>query len=237
MKEGAEPSKEQADWRKMIKPLTDPFKNKRELMVQTQLVPRGIGDTNVLDAMSSVPRHHFVPERVMHDSYGDHPLPIGEGQTMSQPYIVALMTELLELPGDERLNILEVGTGSGYQAAILAWMGHDVVSVERFDSIARDARDLLDPLEYKGKVTVVIGDGSLGWPEKAPYDRVIITAAAPKIPDETAKQLKTGGILVMPRGDMAVQKMIQMKKGENELRINESIGCRFVPLIGEDGFH
>jgi len=158
---------------------SDPYAGEREAMVRRQIAGRGIIDPRVLDALRAVPRHAFVPPEKACRAYEDHPLEIGSGQTISQPYMVAKMTELLELTPQSR--VLEIGTGSGYQAAILAELAGDVVSVERFSHLAETARETLESLEY-GNVTVVVGDGSLGWPERAPYDGIIVTAAAPALP-------------------------------------------------------
>lgn len=176
---------------------SDPYAGEREAMVRRQIAGRGIIDPRVLDALRTVPRHAFVPPEKACRAYEDHPLEIGSGQTISQPYMVAKMTELLELTPQSR--VLEIGTGSGYQAAILAELAGDVVSVERFSHLAETARETLESLEY-GNVTVVVGDGSLGWPERAPYDGIIVTAAAPALPPSLRSQLAPGDAWCVPWG-------------------------------------
>ena len=173
-------------------------------MGRRQIAGRGIIDPRVLDALRTVPRHAFVPPEKACRAYEDHPLEIGSGQTISQPYMVAKMTELLELTPQSR--VLEIGTGSGYQAAILAELAGDVVSVERFSHLAETARETLESLEY-GNLTVVVGDGSLGWPERAPYDGIIVTAAAPALPPSLRSQLAPGGRLVCPVGSRDLQQL------------------------------
>lgn len=202
-------------------------------MVQEQLIPRGIKDKKVISAFLKVPREKFVPEEMRRYAYEDTPLSIGEGQTISQPYIVALMTECLNLIGKEK--ILEIGTGSGYQTAILAEIGCEVYSIERIQSLAERAKNLLNELGYK--VNIKIGDGTLGWKEYAPYDRIIVTAAGPDIPSCLISQLSDKeGRLIMPVGDRFVQDLILViKKGEKIEKINYG-GCQFVPLIGEEGW-
>ena len=202
-------------------------------MVQTQIAARGIKDPRVLEAMRKVPRHLFVEEALKDQAYGDYPLPIGEGQTISQPYIVALMTEALELKGPEK--VLEVGTGSGYQAAILAELAKQVYSIERYPSLAHRAKRLLERLGYRN-VIIRVGDGTKGWPEVAPFDAIIVTAAGPKIPEPLLEQLKDGGRLVMPVGDQWSQYLIKVTKKGDRL-IKENLGAvRFVKLVGEYGF-
>jgi len=202
-------------------------------MVQEQLIPRGITDRRVLEALVKVPRHLFVPEALWHQAYSDRPLPIGYGQTISQPYIVALMTEALELQGDER--VLEVGTGSGYQAAILAELAKQVYSVERMPELARRARRILDRLGY-GNVLIRVGDGSKGWPERAPFDAIIVTAGAPKVPKALLQQLKVGGRMVIPVGDEHSQELLKIVRLKDGFQQEELGGCRFVKLIGEEGW-
>ncbi len=208
------------------------FDEQRERMVQDQLERRGITDERVLDAFRAVPRHRFVPEAQRDRAYGDHPLPVGEGQTISQPYMVASMTEALELTENER--VLEVGTGSGYQAAILAELADTVISIERHESLAEQARSLLDELGYK--VTVIEGDGTLGYPERAPYDGILVTAGSPEIPEPLKEQLTDGGRLVIPVGDKVDQQLIVGTQTEEGFTKQERFGCRFVPLIGEHGW-
>lgn len=205
----------------------------RRRMVEDQLVARGIRDREVLRAMGRVPRHRFVEEALRARAYGDHPLPIGHGQTISQPYMVALMTEALGLTGDER--VLEIGTGSGYQTAVLAEIAERVLSIERVAPLARRARALLEELGYHG-VAVRHGDGTLGWPEHAPYDAVIVTAGAPRAPRRLIEQLVEGGRLVVPVGDRSVQRLLRVTRaGEGTLE-EDLGGCVFVPLRGSDGW-
>jgi len=208
------------------------FEILRKNMVKTQLIPRGIKDKKVINAFLKVPREKFIPIELRKFAYDDSPLPIGEGQTISQPYIVAFMTELLELKGGEK--ILEIGTGSGYQSAILCEIGCDVYSVERIPILAERAKKIFEQLNYRVKVK--IGDGTLGWKEYSPYDRIIVTAGGPKIPDELLFQLKDGGKLVMPVGDMFSQDIIRITKINNKF-IKENFGpCQFVPLKGKNGW-
>jgi protein-L-isoaspartate(D-aspartate) O-methyltransferase len=202
-------------------------------MVEHQLRRRGIKDPRVLSAMERVPRHRFLPHADEPGAYNDYPLPIGDGQTISQPYMVALMTEALRLNGDER--VLEIGTGSGYQAAILAELSGEVYSIERFATLGERASSLLADLGYHG-VTVLVGDGSSGYPEKAPYDRIIVTAACPKIADPWVEQLADGGILVAPVGDRWGQTLTRVTKRGDGLDHQNLGGCVFVPLIGEHGW-
>lgn len=206
----------------------------REVMVETQLVMRGIKDIRVLDAMKKVRRHLFIPEALWGSAYDDIALPIGEGQTISQPYMVAAMTELLELTGDEK--VLEIGTGSGYQAAVLAELAREVYTIERIPRLADEARLRLEGLEYRN-VTVLTGDGSRGLEEKSPFDRIIITAAAPELPEIVVKQLKEGGIIIAPVGDRTSQVVIKGRKKKGVLAEEFHTPCIFVPLIGEYGWH
>lgn len=208
----------------------------RVRMVKDQMEDRGIRDPEVLKAFRAVPRHYFMPNRQSFLAYGDHPVATWAGQTISQPYIVALMTELLNL-GETPLKVLEVGTGSGYQSAILAYLGHHVVSIERLPELVEFAQENLSQLTFKGEITVVQGDGSLGYPEEAPYDRVIVTAGAPHVPEHLVEQLVIGGRLVIPCGSNYVQDLICIDRiTETETRRTRSIGCTFVPLLGKDGF-
>lgn len=213
---------------------SDPYAGEREAMVRRQIAGRGIIAPRVLDALRTVPRHAFVPPEKACRAYEDHPLEIGSGQTISQPYMVAKMTELLELTPQSR--VLEIGTGSGYQAAILAELAGDVVSVERFSHLAETARETLESLEY-GNVTVVVGDGSLGWPERAPYDGIIVTAAAPALPPSLRSQLAPGGRLVCPVGSRDLQQLKVLVRGpEDRFAEYDSIRCMFVPLVGREGW-
>lgn len=194
-----------------------------------QLMKRGIHDSAVLAAMGKIPRHLFVPEEEREASYTDHPLAIGEGQTISQPYIVALMTEELSVrPG---LKVLDVGTGSGYQAALLAELGANVFSIERIASLSESASKTLRRLEYN-QVILRVGDGSLGWPEEAPYDGIIVTACAPEVPAALLEQLAEGGRLVIPIGSTLAQTLMVFERSRGEWVKREVCGCIFVPLIG-----
>ncbi len=200
----------------------------RRKMVDEQIVRRGVKDRAVLSAMRSVPRHEFVPEEYRLSAYEDRPLPIGEDQTISQPYIVALMTELLELEGEER--ILEVGTGSGYQAAVLAEIAREVYTIEILKKLADSAQERLDRLFYRN-IHVRHGDAYPGWPEKAPFDGIIVTAAPRRIPQPLVDQLVDGGRLVVPMGDFYQDLMVIMKKdGLDQRRV---IPVRFVPMTGQ----
>jgi protein-L-isoaspartate(D-aspartate) O-methyltransferase len=205
----------------------------RKEMVRTQLLPRGISDRGVIDAMLKVPRHLFVNEALRHRAYDDCALPIGEGQTISQPYMVAVMTELLELDGDER--VLEIGTGSGYQAAVLAELAREVFTVERIEDIAKKAETLLRELGYDN-VYVFVGDGTKGLPEYAPFDRILITAGTPEIPEVLKKQLSDGGIIVAPVGSKYSQQLFRLIKKGHTFKTEFHTPCVFVPLIGEYGW-
>ena len=206
----------------------------RERMVADQLRARGITDPRVLTAMGRVPRHRFVEEALAGRAYGDYPLPIGEKQTISQPYMVALMTQALELGGGER--VLEVGTGSGYQTAILAELAGKVYSVERIRALADRARAILEDLGYYN-VLIRVGDGTLGWREEAPFDAVLVTAAAPEVPAPLVEQLKPGGRLVIPVGGTTAQVLKSLvKDADGTVRESELVGCVFVKLVGEQGW-
>lgn len=205
----------------------------RERMVQTQLVARGISDPKVLYAMGKVPRHLFVEEALQSQAYGDFPLPIGEQQTISQPYIVAFMTEALGLTGEEK--VLEIGTGCGYQAAILAELAPEIYSIERLYTLASRARQILGSLRYFN-VKIKVGDGTLGWPEEAPFDAIIVTAAAPGIPKPLLDQLAMGGRLIIPVGDRSSQTLDVVHKTPEGLEHDYRGGCRFVKLIGSYGW-
>lgn len=209
------------------------FDEERKRMVQIQLKPRGIADENVLQAMGKVPRHRFVPEDLMQSAYDDRPLPIGAGQTISQPYMVALMTQCLELNGDEK--VLEIGSGSGYQAAILAELVQKVYTVERIEKLCNRTREVLKALGYTN-VEAIVGDGSGGWPEFAPYDGIMVTAGAPGIPDVLTEQLDGGGRLVVPTGGCYSQDLVVMRKVFGSLEKKTVCGCVFVPLIGKHGW-
>ena len=205
----------------------------RERMLAEQLVRRGIRDTRVLQAMGKVPRHLFVDEALAGRAYGDYPLPIGERQTISQPYMVALMTEALELVGHER--VLEIGTGSAYQTAILAELCSKVFSIERIKGLADRAVRTLDTLGNYN-VLVRVGDGSLGWREEAPFDAILVTAAAPTVPEALVEQLAPKGRLVIPVGDVYTQELRKGVKGEEGMRWSDLGGCVFVKLIGDRGW-
>jgi len=214
----------------------DRYKKQRSRMVETQIKSRGISDSRVLMAMETVPRHLFIDEGLIDQAYNDSPLPIGEKQTISQPYIVALMTQALELNGKER--VLEIGTGSGYQTAILASLAERVFSIERIAPLAVKARKILDRLNYYN-VALRVGDGSYGWKEEAPFDAIITTAAAPEIPQYLVEQLAVGGKLVVPIGGRDVQtlyKLTRLIENPQEIRKEDLGGCRFVSLIGESGW-
>ncbi|MDD5730960.1 MAG: protein-L-isoaspartate(D-aspartate) O-methyltransferase [Candidatus Omnitrophica bacterium] len=202
----------------------------RKRMVEDQLIARGIKDKFVLDAFYKIERHNFIPEALRQSAYADHPVPIGEGQTISQPYIVALMTEALGLSGREK--VLEIGTGSGYQAAILAELAKEVYTIERHGALAERTEALIKELGYKN-IKIRTGDGTLGWKEEAPFDRIIVTAAAPEIPQPLADQLKDGGKLIMPLGGAFGQILTLAEKINNKLKLLELCGCTFVPLIGQ----
>jgi protein-L-isoaspartate(D-aspartate) O-methyltransferase len=212
---------------------TDPFAARRLEMVSAQLRARGIRDERVLDAMARVPRHEFVSAEYRDQSYGDHPIPIAQGQTVSQPYIVALMLEALQIqPAD---TVLEVGTGSGYQAALLAELAKQVYSVERHAALARSAEATLSRLGYR-KVTVVAGDGSLGLPQYAPFDVIVVGAAAPQIPPPLFEQLGEGGRLAIPVGPAQAQDLELVRKHNGQPLVVTLEACRFVPLIGGQGY-
>ena len=201
----------------------------REKMVETQIKARGVKDPRVLSALRKVERHRFVPEEFLNSAYSDQPLPIGEGQTISQPYIVALMTELLELKGDEK--VLEIGTGSGYQAAILAELAKEVYSIEIIESLASVAKNRLSGLGYQN-IKVKAGDGYLGWPEAAPFDTIIVTAAPDHIPKSLIEQLKEGGRMVVPVGTYA-QELKKIVKRSGKIETTDVIPVVFVPMTGE----
>lgn len=205
----------------------------RQQMVEEQIARRGIRDAALLRALSSVPRHVFVPPEVRRMAYTDGPLPIGLGQTISQPYIVALMTQLLQLHGSE--IVLEVGTGSGYQAAILAGLAAQVHSIERHPKLAQAARQVLHALQIDN-VSVHTGDGSLGLPELAPFDGILVTAAAPHAPQPLLRQLKEGGRLVIPVGDRLGQNLELWTRQEGRFESESIAPVAFVPLIGVEGW-
>jgi len=202
-------------------------------MVSQQLVSRGIRDKRVLETFRNVPRHEFISSQTSNEAYADHPLPIGEGQTISQPYMVALMTECLRLEGNEK--VLEIGTGSGYQAAILGSLAAEVYSVERFQSLADKAQQVLGKSGFKN-IKIKVGDGTLGWQEFAPYDAIVVTAGAPHTPASLIKQLKNNGRLVIPVGGSFNQVLTVIEKKEKKLLPTEVCACVFVPLVGKEGW-
>ncbi|MEK7385507.1 MAG: protein-L-isoaspartate(D-aspartate) O-methyltransferase [candidate division NC10 bacterium] len=208
----------------------DPYERERLRMVEEQLVRRGLTDARVLDALRKVPRHLFVEEALCDRAYGDHPLPIGEEQTISQPYIVALMTQLLEL--SDRDKVLEIGTGSGYQTAVLAELARRVCSIERLPRLAERARALLEQLGY-ANVWVRVGSGTLGWPDEAPFDRILVTAGGPSVPPPLFQQLAEGGRLVLPLGDPVNQTLTVVEKVRGEMKTQVHGECKFVKLVGK----
>lgn len=212
--------------------MTD-YEHKRQRMVERQIRKRGLRSHRVLAAMEKIPRHRFVPENSCDHAYEDSPLSIGRGQTISQPYMVALMTECAALEPEDR--VLEVGTGSGYQTAILAELAREVYSIERIPELAEKAEGLLSRLGYEN-VSIRVGDGSEGWSEKAPFDAIIVAAGAPEIPDPLVEQLGAGGRLVIPIGSAHHQTLCTVKKERDEIRKEEGTGCVFVPLIGTFGW-
>jgi protein-L-isoaspartate(D-aspartate) O-methyltransferase len=209
------------------------YEKERSRMVDEQIVGRGVKDERVLAVMRKIPRHEFLPEGIRGMAYNDSALPIGEGQTMSQPYMVALMTEFLGLKGTER--VLEIGTGSGYQAAVLAELCQKVYTVERIKTVADKARATLDRLGYKS-VAIKVFDGTYGWKEMAPFDAIIVTAGSPDIPAPLVEQLKEGGRMVIPVGDRYGQQLVTVVKTAEGRITERSIPCVFVPLIGNHGW-
>jgi len=206
------------------------FARERERMVEEQLAARGITDPRVLAAMRRVPRHAFVDPALQEKAHRDHPLPIGEGQTISQPFIVGKMTELLALTGREK--VLEIGTGCGYQAAVLAELAARVCTVERLPKLAARARETIERLGYTN-VWVRTANGTLGWPDEAPFDRILVAAGGPSVPPPLFEQLAEGGRLVMPVGDAASQVLQVVEKVNGQMRVTENSGCVFVKLVGK----
>jgi protein-L-isoaspartate(D-aspartate) O-methyltransferase len=202
-------------------------------MVRDQLIPRGIKNERVLDAMRRVPRQMFVDEHLKKMAYDDYPLPIGEEQTISQPYMVAAMTEALEPHGEDR--VLEIGTGSGYQTAVLAELVHEVFTVERISSLARRASEALLELGYSN-IHFKTGDGTRGWSEHAPFDKTLVTAGSPGVPEELFRQLRDRGRMVIPIGDTYSQVLTIVVKDGEKLKKEKLFSCIFVPLVGEDGW-
>jgi protein-L-isoaspartate(D-aspartate) O-methyltransferase len=214
--------------------MDDPYRPARRRMVEEDLRRRGIADPRVLDAMASVPRHEFVPEAERGASYEDRALPLEVGQTISQPYMVGYMTEALQLRPTDR--VLEIGTGSGYQTAVLARLAAQVFTVERIPDLQGAAREILERLDV-ANVRYRIGDGSLGWPEEAPFDRILVTAGAPAVPASLEEQLsEDGGRMVIPVGEPDVQQLVAVTRVGNELTTEALLECRFVPLVGDEGW-
>jgi len=209
------------------------YTRQRQEMVKHQIESRGIRDPNVLQALYKVPRHLFVSEALRDQAYGDYPLPIGEQQTISQPYIVAEMTQALDLCKGDR--VLEIGTGSGYQAAILAEIVYRVYTIERIRSLFIQARKLLDKLRYHN-IVMRCGDGTAGWRDESPFDAIIVTAGAPDIPEKLSNQLAEGGRMVVPVGNQHSQDLIKVVKEKRGVQKSNLGGCRFVKLIGEQGW-
>ena len=202
----------------------------RARMVDEQLARRGITDARVLDVMRRIPRHRFVEEGLTHGAYEDHPLPIGEGQTISQPYIVALMTALLELTGQEK--VLEVGTGSGYQTAVLGALTRRVCSIERLPRLAERARATLEALGVQN-VWIRVGNGALGWPDEAPFDRILVAAGGPSVPPPLVEQLADGGRMVLPVGSPEDQVLTVVERVGGQTQTRQAGECKFVKLVGK----
>jgi len=202
----------------------------RERMVDEQLARRGITDARVLDVMRRIPRHRFVEEGLTHGAYEDHPLPIVEGQTISSPYIVALMTALLELTGQEK--VLEVGTGSGYQTAVLGALARRVCSIERLPRLAERARATLEALGVQN-VWIRVGNGALGWPDEAPFDRILVAAGGPSVPPPLVEQLAEGGRMVLPVGSPEDQVLTVVERVGGQTRTRQAGECKFVKLVGK----
>src|SRR5438552_7388534 len=215
---------------RVVERTRDAYETSRARMVEEQLAHRGITDERVLAAMRRVPRHLFVEEPLRDRAHGDHPLPIGEEQTISQPYIVGLMSQLLELRGPEK--ILEVGTGSGYQTAVLAELARRVCTIERLPRLAERARALLEQLGYDN-VWVRVGSGTLGWPDEAPFDRILVTAGGPSIPPPLFQPLGEGGRMVVPVGDVANHTLTVVEKVRGEMKTQLCGDCKFVKLVGK----
>jgi protein-L-isoaspartate(D-aspartate) O-methyltransferase len=210
------------------------YSAERSRMVQTQLRDRGIRDERVLNAMLRIPRHEFVPEDLRSKAYADHPIPIAENQTISQPFIIAVSLQALALAGNE--SVLEIGTGSGYQTALLAMLSRTVFSIERHRTLASCAEKVLSKLEL-GNVRIMVGDGSSGLPQFAPYDAIVVSAAAPSIPRSLLDQLSDVGRIVIPVGPPHAQELQLVRKLNGQLVSQVIEGCRFVPLIGVEGYN
>ncbi len=209
------------------------FEGERVRMVDEQLRARGLNDARLLEAFRKVPRHLFVPPEHQPDAYADHPLPIGSGQTISQPYIVALMTDCLHLQGHER--VLEIGAGSGYQTAILAELALEVYAVERLPELLQAVKTRLDALGCLN-AQMTAGNGTLGWPEHAPYDAILVSAAAPRVPEPLVEQMAEQGRMVLPVGTPEAQMLVAVEKRRGRIRQTEIAGCLFVPLVGQHGW-
>ena len=209
------------------------YERQREDMVNHQLKPRGINDPHVLEALRTVPRHLFVTEALRDQAYGDYPLPIGEQQTISQPYIVAEMTQALDLGKDDR--VLEIGTGSGYQAAVLAEIVFRVYTIERIRALYIQTRKLLDRLNYHN-IIMRCSDGTTGWQDESPFDAIMVTAGAPEVPEKLLDQLATGGRMIVPVGNQHSQDLIKITKDKDGIHKSNLGGCRFVKLIGAQGW-
>ncbi|MBI5968888.1 MAG: protein-L-isoaspartate(D-aspartate) O-methyltransferase [Deltaproteobacteria bacterium] len=205
----------------------------RERMVQEQIIGRGIKDLRVIKAMQEVPRHLFIPEALLGQAYGDFALPIGEGQTITQPYLVAYMSEALGLKGEER--VLEIGTGSGYQVAVLAHLAWRVYSVERIRSLLERARKVLDQIQCWNVITRLF-DGTYGWKEEAPFEAILVTGGSPSIPSPLKEQLKVGGTMVIPVGSRSSQKLLKIRRTATGFLEEELRECNFVALVGEYGW-
>lgn len=213
--------------------MIDRYTTARERMVQEQIIARGVDEPRTLNALLEVPRHLFVDDAMRARAYGDYPLPIASGQTISQPYIVAYMTQALQLTDTDR--VLEVGTGSGYQAAVLSRICQQVYTVERINTLLSSARKIFDSLKYFN-IIAKLDDGTLGWPEYGPYDAIIVTAGGPEIPEPLIEQLADPGRLIIPVGDQNVQELKLLTKNEGEVEIANLASVRFVDLIGQHGW-
>ena len=220
-------------WKLWHTPDGDRFEDERRRMVDSQIAARGVTDPRVLEVMREIPRHEFVPLEMQPHAYEDHPVQIGQGQTISQPYMVAAMTQELGLREEDR--VLEIGTGSGYQTAILARLAAEVITIERNESLAVCARARLLEQGY-ANITVVIGDGTLGCPEHAPYDAIMVTAGGPRVSDSLKEQLAMGGRMVCPIGTREYQKLIRIVRTPEGFDERVGMGCVFVPLIGREGW-
>ncbi len=213
--------------------MADSFVTARNRMVQEQLVYKGIRDPRVLDAMGEVPRHLFVDDAMQNRAYGDHPLPIAADQTISQPFVVAYMTEILELKNSDK--VLEIGTGSGYQAAVLSRICQHVYTVERINILLAGARKIFSRLRYYN-IMARLDDGTMGWEEYGPFDAIIVTAGSPKVPEPLVEQLADNGRMIIPVGDKNTQHLVLIRKQDGEVEKEELQGVRFVNLIGEHGW-